>query len=397
MRTIILIFLKPYSFTIAFHHSVVYLVILYALLASIQPIQARSFQADSTSYAFLPSFGYNSDVGIAGGLALNRYSYKTGINPYKSFIDLSTLVSSKGYYNARLTYNRPEVFGTNARTNLEIIINRTLNDNYFGIGNQTSFSNNLWDDNHYNFESISFEIDVRTRHPLSQKNTTKVDFLSLAGFSYNIPYDNGNKSLIEVQQPLGFKGGWVNYVGIGLMWDNRDNEFATTFGNQSSIELYLMPELLFSDYQMAVFLVEAKQFITLSALSNTVLALRGNLEHSFGDVPFWKLPYLGGENSIRGYPKARFRDSSAMFYNVELRNWIFTDEEYDVKLGAHIFSDAGRVFNHSEDWDRVFLEHKRTWGLGLAFSTFSSDIIFRADYAFSRDMNRFYLGLGYLF
>ena len=367
------------------------------MLAFPNTAKADSVQADSSSFAFLPSFGYNSDLGFAGGITLNRYTYRPSSSPYASFIDLSALVSTRGYYNAQISYDRPEVFGTHARSNFEVFGNRTLNANYFGIGNRTPFSNSLWEDDHYNFESISFGASVRTRHPLKSSDERRFDVLSLAGSSYNIPYDNGNNSLIEQQQPAGFRGGWVNYIGAGLMWDSRDNEIATTRGNQSRLEVYLMPEILLSDYQMAVIYAETSQFLNLAFLANTIVAMRAGFERSFGDVPYWQLPYIGGENTIRGYPTARFRGSSAMFYNLELRNWLVADEFFDVRLGAHVFTDAGRVFNGSNEWDQVLNEHKRTLGFGLALSTFDSDIIFRADYAFSSDMSRLYIGLGYLF
>lgn len=366
------------------------------LFFCLQPASAYE-TADSSSYSFLPSLGYTSDLGFAGGGSVNRIVNSSNYQPYKSFTDFSALVSTNGYVSGRLSYDKPNIFDTNARSKIEFNASRRLNDNYFGIGNSSGFDNNLWDDNFYNFESISLETSVRTRHPLYRNEDNRLDMLSLGGISYNIPYDRNSERLIGQDRPTGFAGGWVNYIGTGIMWETRDDEFAPTRGGQSRLEIYLMPELLFSDFQMAVIYAEARRYINVEFLSNTVVALRGGFEHAVGDVPYWQLPYIGGENTVRGYPFARFRGSSALFYNAELRNWLFADELYDFRAGAHIFSDAGRVFNDQDDWSEVLNHHKRTYGFGLAFAPFDASLIIRTDYAFSSDMRRLYISFGYLF
>lgn len=364
----------------------------------IQTVNAHNPKADTSSYSFLPSFGYNSDIGFAGGGTINRLVYDSDYRPYKSFLDFTAIVTTNGYVNGQLSYDKPNIFGSRARSNVELHGNRTLNDHYFGIGNKSGFDNNLWNENYYNFESISLGASIRTRHPIvSNDDNGSLDLLSLGGISYNIPYDNKSVRLIGEEKPLGFSGGWLNYIGTGIMWENRDNEFAPTRGNQSRLEFYMMPELLFSDYQMAVIYAEIRQYFSIGFLANTTLALRGGFEQAIGDVPYWKLPYIGGENTVRGYPYARFRGNSALFYNVELRNWLISDELYDVKLGVHAFSDAGRVFDNQEVFQHIFSDHKRTYGVGLALAPFDANMIMRMDYAFSSDMRRLYIGFGYLF
>ncbi|MEX1137260.1 MAG: BamA/TamA family outer membrane protein [Balneolales bacterium] len=363
----------------------------------LQPASAHISKADTSSYSILPNFGYNSDIGFAGGGTVNRMVFDPDYEPYKSFLDFSVMATTKGFVKAQLSYDKPNIFGSRARSNINLHGNRTLNDNYFGMGNNSGFNDNLWDDDYYNFESISLEASIRTRHPVYQNNESRLDLLSLGGVSYNIPYDDESERLIGEDRPLGFNGGWLNYIGTGVMWENRDNEFAPTRGNQSRLEFYVMPELLLSDYQMAIIYAETRQYFNLGFLSNTTLALRGGFEQAIGDAPYWKLPYIGGESTIRGYPYARFRGNSALFYNVEMRNWLVASEFYDVRLGVHAFSDAGRVFNDQGELRQLFQDHKRTWGMGLALAPYSPDIILRMDYAFSSDMRRLYVGFGYLF
>ncbi|MEX0778664.1 MAG: BamA/TamA family outer membrane protein [Balneolales bacterium] len=323
--------------------------------------------------------------------------YGSDYQPYKSFLDLSAVVTTNGFVNVQLLYDKPDIFGSNARSNIEVFGNRRLNDNYFGIGNSSGFNHGLWDDDYYNFESISFGASVRTRHPVYRHNDRRLDILSLGSVSYNIPYDDDSDRLIGQEKPVGFVGGWLNYIGTGVMWESRDQEFTPTRGNQSRLEFYLMPKMLLSDYQMATIYAETRQYINFKFLSNTVLALRGGFEHSIGDVPYWQLPKIGGESTVRGYPFARFRGNSALFYNVELRNWVVSNEFYDVRLGVHAFSDAGRVFDKLGDWENPLANHKRTYGAGLAFAPYDSDVILRMDYAFSSDMRRLYISFGYLF
>jgi outer membrane translocation and assembly module TamA len=80
---------------------------------------------------------------------------------------------------------------------------------------------------------------------------------------------------------------------------------------------------------------------------------------TFGDVPYFKLPRLGGDKMMRGYYFGRYRDNVYYMGQVEYRKQI-ADRFYLVA-----FFGLGRV---SDKFKNVTLKNLHpTYGLGLRF------------------------------
>jgi hypothetical protein len=103
---------------------------------------------------------------------------------------------------------------------------------------------------------------------------------------------------------------------------------------------------------------EAAHFVPL-ADSHLVLAVHGWLVASDTDqgrvVPFYLLPSLGGNNTLRGYDDYRFHDRALLLLNVEGRVPMMTH------VDAAVFFDAGNVASRIGDLDF----DKRSYGAGL--------------------------------
>ena len=76
-------------------------------------------------------------------------------------------------------------------------------------------------------------------------------------------------------------------------------------------------------------------------------------------MPFYLLPSLGGNNTLRSYPDYRFHDLNAAVLNAESRWALFT--HVDVAL----FVDAGNVAPQFQDLNF----DKRSYGGGIRFHT----------------------------
>ena len=149
---------------------------------------------------------------------------------------------------------------------------------------------------------------------------------------------------------------------------------------------------------MASFTADVRQYYPLPLpILQPVLAFRAKGNWVTGTVPYWELPHLGDEYTLRGYPVHRFRGTASLLYNAELRTWVYEYPELAFKLGFQLFSDGGRVFNSNDDWSDLFQDYHRTYGFGFATSLFSPDFIFRLDVGFSDEMYRFYANVGYMF
>jgi hypothetical protein len=106
-------------------------------------------------------------------------------------------------------------------------------------------------------------------------------------------------------------------------------------------------------------------------------------------VPFYFMPTLGGNDTLRGYREYRFRGPHAILLQAEYRWEIWSGFD-----GA-LFYDAGKVANRRGDLD--FEDLEKDYGIGFRFNT-NNGIILRVDAAFgSRDGKHLYIVFGGVF
>lgn len=107
---------------------------------------------------------------------------------------------------------------------------------------------------------------------------------------------------------------------------------------------------------------EGAQFVPVSR-DRVVLAFHGWLVASDTGpgsvVPFYLLPSLGGNSTVRAYTDYRFHDRNLLVLNAETRVALFTH------LDAAVFVDAGNVAARVGDLNL----DKRGYGVGLRMHT----------------------------
>lgn len=382
-------------------------VLLAVLLATpLQPLNAQveqpgpEVEQDSITTALLPTITYTSDLGLILGGTMSRYHYDPELSPFRSYTEAMALISTRWWVDLSLIHDRTETFGTDIRSRIELLGNRQLQDFFFGVGNNTVFLEEDWERGLYFFESISFDLSYRGRYPVYRDSGSdrRLDLLMLAGTGYQIPYyDQEPVPIMGRERPRGITGGWVNYLGSGLMWESRDSEFDPTRGQHGLLEISYAPSLLLTDYEHLRINTDLRTYQRIPPLNDLVVAMRVGSEMTFGSPPYWEMPVVGSSSTVRGYPYGRFRGDQSLFYNLELRNWLFTYEELDFRFGAHAFNDGGRVFTRGDSLADLPDGMHYTYGGGLAFSLFTPDFIVRAEMGFSDEISRFYMNVGYMF
>ena len=106
-------------------------------------------------------------------------------------------------------------------------------------------------------------------------------------------------------------------------------------------------------------------------------------------MPFYFMPTLGGNDTLRGFREYRFRAPHAILAQAEYRWEIWSGFD-----GA-LFYDAGKVADRREDLG--FKDLETDYGIGFRFNT-NSGVMFRVDAAFgSRDGNHLYVVVGGVF
>jgi hemolysin activation/secretion protein len=137
---------------------------------------------------------------------------------------------------------------------------------------------------------------------------------------------------------------------------------------------------------------DLRQFIGFLA-GRRVLAARLFVSTSDTDagqvMPFYLMPTLGGNDTLRGFREYRFRGPHAILVQGEYRWELWSG------LDAAIFYDAGKVAMSRSDLD--FEDLQSDYGFGFRFNT-NEAIVFRVDAAFgSRDGKHLYIVFGGVF
>lgn len=211
-------------------------------------------------------------------------------------------------------------------------------------------------------------------------------------------YDNG---VIE-----GFRGGWDNFLRLGLAYDSRNFEPNPGRGIYAEMVAALSSHILGSDYNYQRLTFSGSFFHDFLAERDTVqqltFATRGVYNLQFGNTPFFALSRLGfsdhdrrgvgGFPTLRGYKMNRFVGRSAVALSGELR-WFFASGylwKQHLKPGFAIFSEGGRSF---DDVDLHFRDWKGSFGAGFRLAWNLATLI-SFDFGVSRESRIFYLELG---
>ena len=111
--------------------------------------------------------------------------------------------------------------------------------------------------------------------------------------------------------------------------------------------------------------IEAQQYVSfLNGYYTFALRHRSVFtDRDEGDaVPFYHLPYVGGNFTLRGYDEFRFQGPShALLYNLEYRYKVWHHAD------AVLFGDAGKVFEDAGAWGLTDLRY--SYGAGVRFVT----------------------------
>jgi hypothetical protein len=131
-----------------------------------------------------------------------------------------------------------------------------------------------------------------------------------------------------------------------------------------------------------------------------VMAVGAFVTSSFGELPFYALPSLGGARTLRGYIGGRFTGESAWHAAAEYRFW-FVPRGFAVtetlrveRIGAAVFYELGAVSTEAEDTFASSVVD--SYGVGLRISL-ERNALFRLDLGLSEEDTNFTAAFGLSF
>lgn len=369
------------------------------LISSSVQAQTNAIEKDSIALGILPALSYSSDYGVFGGAIFSRFNYGKNEVPFKNSLLGSAILSTKGYVQIQFVFDKVRHFDTDYRASYEVSILRLFQDNFFGIGNNTTFDQTRWENSEdYFYESRGLLLAYKGRYPLYKKENDikRFDVLFLGSYRYELALERTPTSQLSTISPFGIGSSYLTTLGTGFFWENRDNEILPTKGNMTEVNL-LSSVPGASSKMSASLLFRQHNYFTVHFLRDITLATRINWRQIVGKTPFWNLADAGFNSTLRGYSFRRFIDKGAFTYNIEIRSWLIEIPSWDTRIGGYFFTDAGRVFSDLDDYANFFKDHKRTYGFGGTVSFFNPNFFLRGEFGFSKEITRFYAGIGYLF
>jgi outer membrane protein assembly factor BamA len=172
--------------------------------------------------------------------------------------------------------------------------------------------------------------------------------IDLTNYS-NIETDS-NSFLIR-DNVTGLEGGWSTGLGFSAMYDSRDNRYNAYKGYLVALKTMTFPSWMGNPYLYSSYNLDLRTYI--NPWLKHVIAFQATTECRTGDVPFYELAMLGGEDKMRGYYKGALRDNVLVDGQMEYRMPVWK------MLGVTAFVGTGRVAHSYSDlaWDGFWLSY----------------------------------------
>ncbi|MBP9993087.1 MAG: BamA/TamA family outer membrane protein [Bacteroidales bacterium] len=441
-------------------------VTLFLLSLSFGLLAQESNQIVKTGYNFgpLPVVAFDADKGLQLGAVVQLFNFGDGSNypNYNSKLYLEASFFTKGSQLYQLRYdNKTLIPNVRWSSSFRATIDKAYD--FYGFNGYESYYDYARIQDGKDGESFIFSPFYRLAR---NEFMFKSDFLGRitdnlqweAGiFAYyhkigSIDYASINKNkkpeeaypedmptLFDIYKQAGViteneaEGGFSSGLRAGLVYDTRDKEGAPSSGIWAEGHFTAaIPGISKNPYYR--YSLTWRHYLPIVKQDKLTFAYRLNYEGTFGDAPFYALPYmtvmgekqdlegLGGFNTVRGVMRSRVWGLDAATYNLEFR-WRFVKflvGKQNIALGLNLFSDGtmttkGKDLSGLKSWVSTPVLGKEkdlphvTLGAGFRF-IMNENFIIAVDYGmplshfmknspiYNQDgTGAFYVNLGYLF
>lgn len=292
--------------------------------------------------------------------------YRHQIANGSGFVDASAAVSWHGYNMMQSRVEFPNLANGHFSVGAQAMWEDDTQVDYYGTGSSSILDNKT----QFRMQSID-TVGYATLRPFPSLSLTgelgflrRPDILTPAG-----PFKPGVPSTFDLfPRDSGVSDAFQpNYAHneVSLTSDTRDRRARPTVGGvyRAALTTFVDQSTSTGAFSFRQYEAEGAQFIPVTRDRDWVFALHGWAVLSdvapAHSVPFYLLPSLGGNNTLRSYPDYRFHDLNMAVVNVESRWAVFTH------MDAAVFVDAGNVAPRFLDLDLA----KRSYGGGIRFHT----------------------------
>ena len=376
-----------------------------------------------------PIFFREQDIGFGGGVAVTDIDFRN--QDWREFANIVASYSEEGQQAFRFNWrrwihHRPIAEGgiirdERSRWGIDAAYSRTLTRRFFGLEGSSSLPNGesqASGETSYteDFFVLGAFVDFSypdPGDPLRLRIGGRIETHNLQeGRVEDVPSTSDPESTISGQggfRRLFEKAEDVQQLWLtgSVAWDTRDSVANPYRGVR--VGLTVDAAVAQSGYAPAVVTsVDTSGAITVPPLFHDgaypgernpptdVLAYAGFLSHTSGDLPFYSLPSLGGDQTLRGYIQNRFTGETAAHGSVEYRFAViprgirFTETIRLERVSLAAFYDFGWVSDDIGDLGSNYLD---SYGMGLRLGL-ARDAVFRVDLGFSKEDSNLTVSFG---
>ncbi len=320
------------------------------------------------------SLGYNRADGFILNAGVSFRNQNFDKEPYSSWHQFRGSVTTESNFTFNYDLRLRHVVGKwDFLGGLHIGQPNTFNY-FFGLGNDTEKDDALFDDDFYRvrYDSRAFNIGLERI------------FLEKSFFNITLGYENAENRTREgniIEQMLPDEVPGLDQIdlltpSVTLDYDLRDDPGLSTRGIRLFTSLSNGFYLDSEDSNYVLWKASLETYYPIWLWVPTSLGIKIGGWKSSGDIPYYKLPYLGQRNNLRGFFRNRFTGESSLYLNTDYRLHLFhwQNDILPMEAGLLFFYDLGRIYDHndvSDDWHQGYGGGFFLYPLDLRSFTFS--------------------------
>jgi len=255
------------------------------------------------------------------------------------------------------------------------------NEYYWGIGYDAGEAQESSDDLLYEYNFINYQGNL----------TFETEYGFYIGPALQIKYYQPNQDSLPqtaIDDPnfQEFKDKPFSLgLGIVLEKDTRDFSVNAWKGHFLSFEYIAYSQKIGSDNDYQKLALDYRYYYSLAV--GRVLAFYNQFQWSKGDIPYYDMPTLGGQDSLRGVYRGHYRDKNTIENSIEYRH-TFKDSNHELtRHGMTVFTGMGSI---SENPNQLYEDIIFSYGVGYRYEL-QPRMNVRVDYGRSATESGFYL------
>ncbi|RSK50350.1 BamA/TamA family outer membrane protein [Hymenobacter rigui] len=341
----------------------------------------------------------NDGIGVGAGVDFVRQGFrKPG---FKNLYSFDVRGSSGGNFQVSLATRHRYAFGkwdVGARTEYG---NFFPFYNFFGLGNNTTKDQGLYDNKYYKARYKGFTLDAFTERVFWQRSLFRIGpsyeqyTSSYAADSYLGKLENGGIPVPDDRKP---NTDFQRLIGLNALLDVdlRDRQSFARRGVRLRAQHDTYHQLNGNKGNFGLTQGFAEYYGTARLGIPVTLVVKGGGAKNYGnddDIPFYKFANLGLREGLRGYYRTRFTGDASLYLNTELRLALGRVQTSFLPFSYGIFGlyDRGRVYYKGSSpggWHQGY-------GAGFYIAPVSDQLALSVSYQKSVENGLIQFGLGF--